>query len=288
MADTVGQADLRAEHIERMVKGFALQNYTMKELVMINNSNSWKESYFQETAADLTANGTRNVKGVPRLAKFPHAEVSWTKQSAYNEKYGIEGTISYEDWLTNEIDVVARTLLRIARAVTKSVDAEIYSVLSEGGSPSTINTVTIAAGDEWDSATVANRDPFGDILNAIKEIQIDNYDPYANETFLVVSPTDFANMMNNEKLQRMFKEEIGKNGRVGKVAGLSVKVSNSVSADEALVAVGKICGTWKSAVPLTVATIEDKGVSWTIRAFEIGVTQLTNPEAVCLITNTQA
>lgn len=288
MADTVGQADLRAEHIERMVKGFALQSYIFKEVVMVNNSNSWKESYYQETAADLTANGTRNVKGIPRLAKFPHAEVSWTKQSAYQEKHGLEGTISYEDWLTNEIDVIARTLLRIARGVAKSVDAEIYATLSENDTPTNINTVAITAGNEWDSATVANRDPFQDILNAIKEISVDNYDPYSMETFLIVTPKDFANMMGNEKIQRLFKEEIGKNGRVGKIAGLTVKVSNNVTADKAMVVVGKICATWKAAVPLTVATIEDKGVSWTIRAFEIGTTQLTNPEAVCLITNTQA
>lgn len=287
MADTVGQADLRAEHVERMVKGFALQNYIFKEVVMVNNSNSWKESYYQETAADLEANGTRNVKGVPRLAKFPHAEVSWTKKSAYVEKYGLEGTISYEDWLTNEVDVIARTLLRIARGVTKAVDEEIYNTLSENDSPNLINEVAISGGNEWDSSTVANRDPFQDILNAIKEITIDNYDPYSMETFLIVSPTDFANMMGNEKIQRMFKEEIGKNGRVGKLAGLTVKVSNSITADNAMVVVGKICATWKAAVPLTVATIEDKGVNWTIRAFELGVTQLTNPEAVCLITNTQ-
>ena len=288
MSETVGQSSLRAENVERIVKGFALQNYVMKEVTMINNSNSWKESYFQESSAELSASGTRNIKGVPRLAKFPHAEVNWTKKSSYLEKYAVEGIISYEDVLTDEIDVIARTLLRIARAVTKSVDTEIYNVLSEEGVPSLINTVTIGAGNEWDSATVANRNPFGDILNAIKEIQIDNYDPFSMETFLIVNPTDFSNMMDNEKIQRMFVQEIGKNGRVGKIAGLTVKVNNTTPNDEALVAISKICSTWKSAVPLNVVTSEEAGVQWTIKAWELGVTQLTNPEAVCLITNTQA
>ena len=288
MSETIGQSSLRAENIESMVKGFALQNYVMKEITMVNNSNSWKETYFQESAAELTASGTRKIKGVPRLAKFPYAEVDFTKKSAYMEKYAVEGVISYEDVLTDEIDVIARTLLRIARAVTKAVDTEIYNVLSENGSPSTINTVTIAAGNEWDSATVANRNPFGDILNAIKEIQIDNYDPYSMETFLIVNPTDFANMMDNEKIQRMFVQEIGKNGRVGKIAGLTVKVNNTTPNDEAMVVISKISSTWKSAVPLNVVTTEEAGVKWTIKAWELGVTQLTNPEAVCLITNTQA
>lgn len=285
---TIGESELRAEHVDRIVKGFALQNYIMKEVVMTNNSSSWKESYFQETADELTASGTRNIKAIPRMAKFPYAEVNWTKKEAYIEKYGLEGVISYEDWITNEIDVVARTLLRIARGVTKAVDTEIYDVLSEGGSPTNINQVTISTGNEWDSSTIANRNPFGDVLKAIAEIQKSNYDPYSMETFLIVNPTDFANMMDNEKIQRMFEQQIGSNGRVGKLAGASVKVNNTITRDEAMVVVSKICGTWKSTTPLTTHTIENKGIDWTIRAFELGVTQLTNPKAITLITNTQA
>lgn len=288
MADTVGQAELRAENIERMVKGFALQEFKFKQIVMQSNSNSWQESYYQETAADLTAKGTRSIKGVPRLANFPYGEASWTKKSAYMEKYGLEGVISWEDEKTNNIDVIARTLLRIARGVAKSVDDEIWNVLSESQSPSTINSVSITAGNEWDSATVANRDPVQDILNAIKEISIDNYDPYSNETFLLVSPTDFANLLGNNKFLNMYKEEVARNGRVGRILNTTVIVSNSVTADYAMVVVGKICGTWKAAAPLTVVTIEDPGIKKTIRAWEVGVTQLTNPEAVCLISNTQA
>ena len=58
----------------------------MKQLVMVNSSNAWKETYYKETAADLTAQATRSIQGVPRLAKFPHGEVSWTKTSSYQEK----------------------------------------------------------------------------------------------------------------------------------------------------------------------------------------------------------
>ena len=68
--------------------------------------------------------------------------------------------------------------------------------------------------------------------------------------------------------------------------GLTILVSNTVTADYALVCIAKECGTWKEAVPLTVASIKDDGVSWTIRAWEIGVAQLTNPNAVTLIDNT--
>src|SRR3990172_312969 len=105
MADTTGQADLRAETISKIVEGFALQKFVMKQVCMIHSSNSWKESYYRETATELTGGLGSEVKGVPRLANFPYGEVSWTKASSYLLKHGMEGVISWEDESTNEIDV---------------------------------------------------------------------------------------------------------------------------------------------------------------------------------------
>ena len=291
MPDTTGQADLRAENVSRVVAGFALQEYRIKQLVMISKSASWKESYYQETAADLTGGLGSAVKGIPRLANFPYGEVSWTLQSSYLLKHGMEGVLSWEDAITNNVDVIARTLLRIARAVTKSVDTEIYNALSENDTPSNINTVAVAVGYEWDSTTIANRDPIQNILDAKKEIAEDNYDPDNGNGFLVLTPKDFANLLGNANVRnagQFYTSDVTRNGRVGKLLGLNVIVSNSVTADKALVAIGQECATWKEAVSLTVATLPDAGVKYTIRAFEIGVTQLINPKAVCLITNTQA
>ena len=291
MADSTGMADLRAENVERAVKGFALQEYRFKQLLMVNNSNSWQESYFQETAADLTAGGNRNVKGIPRLAKFPYGEVTFTKKSSYLAKYGMEGVISWEDQRTNNVDVVARTLLRIARAVTKSVDAEIWDVLSESQSPSLINTLAIAAGSEWNSATLANRDPIQNILDAKATIETDNYDPDNGRGFLLLGTTDAANLMGNANVRnagQFYTDDVTRNGVIGRMLGLTIIKSNNVTADFAMVGIAKECGTWKAAQPLTVVTIDDPGIKKTIRAFELGVTQLINPEAICLITNTQA
>lgn len=288
MVDVTGDSNLRAEHIERMVTGFALQQFRLKQVLMTVNSSAWSDSYYQETAEELTAKGTRNIKGVARLAKFPHGEVSWAKKTAYMEKYGLEGTIAWEDEVANNIDVIARTLLRIARGVAKAVDDEIWDKLSESQSPTSINTVAITAGSEWDSATVANRDPVQDILNSLKEITIDNYDPYSNKSFLLLNPTDYANMLGNNKFLTMFKEGVAKNGKVGNVLGLDVIVSNSITNDFAMIAIAKQCATWKKASALKVVVIEDPGVKKTVRAWEVGVTQLTNPQAICLLTNTQA
>lgn len=291
MADAVGQADLRAENVERVVKGFALQEFKMKQLVMTNNSNSWTESYYQETAADLTAGATRNVKGIPRLAKFPYGEVTWTKQSSYMLKHGLEGVISWEDAISNNVDVIARTLLRIARAVVKSVDSEIWDVLSESQTPVNINTLAIAAGSEWNSATIANRDPIQNILDAKAEIDTDEYDTDNGMGFLAVSVADAAHLLGNANVRnagQFYTDAVTRNGVIGRLLGLTIIKSNVVTDDYAMVGIAKECGTWKAATPLTVATIPDEGVSYTIRAWEIGVTQLTNPKAICLITNTQA
>lgn len=287
MADTTGEQDLRAENFESMVKGFALQEFKMKQLVMVQTSSAWIETYFRETATELTGGLGSAVKGIPRLANFPYGEVSWTKVSAYIEKYGMEGIVSWEDAITDNIDVVARTLLRISRAVAYAVDSQIYTTLSGA----TGNTVACAAGYEWDSATVANRDCIQNILNAKKELYIDNFDPDGNETFICVSPKGYADLLGNSKVvsNPTFKAaDIVANGVVGKICGLKIIVSNVVTADQALVAIAKECGTWKAATPLTVFTIPDKGVKYTIRAYEMGVCQATTPNALCTITNTAA
>lgn len=290
MADSVGMADLRAENVSKVVTGFALQEYTMKQLCIIEKSNSWKETYQKETAADLTGGTGSAVEGVPRLANFPYGEVTWTEASSRLVKHGMEGVISWEDAVTNEIDVVARTLLRVARAVAKSVDAEIWDVITESRSASNINSVTITAGDEWDSATIANRDPIQDILNAKKAIAEQNYNPDRGG-YLLVNPKDYANLLGNANVRnagQFYTDEVTRNGKVGRILGLNVVVSNSVTADYAAVVIAKEAATWKEAKPLTVVTIENPGIGYTIRAWEVGTCQLKNPKAVCLISNTAA
>lgn len=280
MVDTTGEQDLRAEHISKIVTGFALQEYKMKQLCMIQSSNAWTETYFTETAADLTAGGEVAVEGVPRLANFPYGEVSWTKTSGRNVKHAIEGVISWEDEKTNEISVIARTLLRIARAVAKSVDDLISAaIITNAGS-------TITPGGDWDDAVVADRDPIQDILDAKAAIAVNNYNPDKNG-FLIVHPTDFAHLMGNANIRnagQFFTDDVTKNGKVGRLAGLTLISTNSATENSAQVVIAKEACTWKSVVGLTVKTIDDPGIKKTIRAFEVGQIQVINPDAIANIT----
>lgn len=291
MVEQVGQVMLRAETIDSVVKNVALQEFVMKQLVMVNGSSAWKESYFQETNTELTASGTRSIRGIPRLAEFPNMDPTWGKVTSYNEKYGGKVTISIEDEMTNEIDVISRALLRVARAVVNAVDTQIWNVLTENQSASLINTEVIASGNEWNSSTIANRDPIQNILNAIRQISIDNLNALNGDGFLVLSPTDFANVLGNANVRnagQFYTSDVTANGRVGRILGLNVIVSNVVTADYAAVIIAKTCGTWKEVSPLTVRTTVNEGISKTITAWQIGVCQLVTPNAVCLISNTQA
>ena len=290
MADSVGMQDIRGLNVEKTVTGFALTEYVFKQLCIVASTSAWQDRYFQETAADLTGGATDSIEGVPRLANFPFGEVNWTQQNSYMKKHAFETRISWEDAKTNDIDVIARSLLRIARGITKSVDTDIWDVLTENQTAVNITTVAISAGNEWDSSTIANRDPIQNILDAKRTIAEQDYNP-DNNGHLLLSPKDFANLLGNANIRnagQFYSDDVTRNGKVGFIAGLKILVSNNVTADYAAVVIAKEALTWKEVQGLTVKTIEDPGIGFTIRAWEIGVAQLKNPKAVCLISNTQA
>lgn len=283
--DETGEADLRAENFSRIVKGFALQNYKMKQLCMIESSSAWTETYYKETAADLVKTATTGItatslKDVPRLAKFPYGETSWEKTSARNVKHAMEGVVSWEDIKTNNIPMIARSLLRIARAVTKSVDTVIAAkILSDAGNTQIANAT-------WDNAVIADRDPIQDILDAKSLIEIDNYDADV-KGFLLVHPTGKSHLLGNANIRnagQFYSDAVTRNGVVGSLLGLTVVSSNSVTDGGAQIVIGKEALTWKSVAPLTVKTINDPGIKETIRAWEVGQIQVPNADAICKIT----
>ena len=284
-ASVVGQVDLRAENISKIVTGFALQAYKLKQLCAESSSSSWKESYYVEGSTELTGGTGSAVKGIPRLANFPYGEPNWTKTSSYLEKYGMEGQISWEDANTDEIDVQQRTLLRISRAVASAVDSQINAVIITACAAA--NTFALTALYEWDAVAIANRDPVGDLLKAKRYISVDNYDIDDGSGYVVMHPTQYEQLLGNSKVVNnpTFKgADVVQNGVVGQIVGLKIIVSNNVTAKTIYVVKAKDALTWKSAAGLTVRTIENPGISILIRAWEVGVCQVPNPNAMCSIT----
>jgi len=293
MVDTFSEADNRKQTWEKDIKGFAKKRYVMKELVMTLSTNAWTNSYYQKTATSLTAGAGSNVKGIARGADFPFLERGTTLKNAVIQQHGGEGVIYWQDILTSNIRVEAETISDVTDAVVYSTDSDIYAVLSENDTPSTINTVAITAGNEWDSATIANRDPVYDLLRCIEAIQTDRYPILTSGMgFVAMNEATYTLLISNTKVinHPTWKQAAGimNNGMVGSIVNLQIYVTPVITNDKVLVGIKKKCGTWKEAQPLTVDVIKDPQKKYTIRASEIGVCELTDPEALCLLTNVRA
>lgn len=284
--ETHGQYELRAESVDKAVKGFALLKYKFKQVCSVQSSSAWKETYWEEARDPLSGSGTREgrLQYTSRGAGFPYLEPSWTEKSARHQKHAGESICYWEDIRTNEIDILARTTFRVGEAIANSVDSAIYAAwIAASG------ILTNALTYEWDDTTLSQRDPIFDILTAIRKIEEYNYDIRENG-YLLLSPIDYQNLLRNSKVinNPSFKTaDVVSNGRVGQICGLTIIESNNVPADEALVIAGQIASTWKSVAAIQTKIIEDPGIKTTIRAWEVGVTMVTNPKAICRITNTQ-
>ncbi len=173
----------------------------------------------------------------------------------------------------------------VARAVASAFDGYIYAQLSGA-----TGIGTAAAGNNgWDAAAEATRKPISDILKGIQNMSENNYDVLRNG-YLLLTPHDYRALMENSKIinNPSFKTaDVVSNGVVGQIAGLKIIVTNSVTDDQAMIIMGQRAATLKSAVSMTSAVIPDPGIKNTIRAWEIGVIQVTDPLAIYVITDTQ-
>ncbi len=270
--DTTGEDALRAENVDAVIKGYARQKFIFKNLVMTPASSSWSESYYTESSTSLTP-----VSGIPRGAAFPQAFPSWTKSTAYMKKVGLATEVLWEDRITNNIDVIARSLERVGDAVVKSVDSSIETALRTGAGN------TVAASATWNNATRSSRIPHEDIFKAIDAIIQDNYDP----DFIMMNPTNFAYFASNDYVLDSYDAtgpSVLGTGDLGNFAGLRVLKSSQMTLNTVLVGKAKTCGTYRIAEPLRTVTEDVIGIKTNIRAWEIGTCFVTDPNALCTIT----
>ncbi len=278
-----GSPELRKEMIDIVLKGFAPAKYKFKQAVTISKTNAWKNTFFRGDPEPLTEVVGNSNEGIPRGANFPQQTVSFQEISAWIVKYGAEDTIFWEDILTNDVDVMKRTIFKLTERVIKSVDDRIYAVLSEDGTPVEIQEVAITGNAFWDSASAAIID---DMMFSKQLIGEKNYETsglmcFINEkthravvNYLAEKGAQFPSVGN----------DMAKNGRVGKITGINLVVANSVPTSQALIVVPKVCATWKAAVSLRSDIKVEAFKGSRVRIVEMGTTQLTDPDAVCLIT----
>ena len=291
-----GTVGIRKEVIDSMVKQTAARSYKFKQAVAIIPTSAWKNTFFREDLTVLTGQSGNAIKGIPRGANFPQATVDWEEVSVRIIKHGMEDNIAWEDILSDDINVQAMTIIRLTEAVVKSVDDDIWDSLTQGvhlgptlqDSNIVIQSFALATGYEWDSGSAAIID---NLMRASEEISTNgNYD--VSNLMCFVHPYDKRQIMNylaDKGAQwSPIATDIATNGRIAKVAGVTIVESNSVSTSFALVVKPKTCATWKELVSLRSTTVDDPYKSLKIRVVEEGVLELTDPKAVVIIKNTRA
>ncbi len=286
MADTEREADLRKEHIDTAVKAVVKIEEKWKAMSSVDSSDSYTESFFRETNDDDVDGGTYSpIRGVPEFAPFPYVDVKETKISSVIQKYAATSLISMEAGQYATVPMLQRKIYRIGRKIIYQVDVAIHAgVAADFG-----NTVAITAGNEWDSATKANRDPIKDILDCIQTLRVDGIDALNGSGRLVVNGTDYTNLISNTKVLNhpTYESGVMQNGQVGKLLGLTIVISEVVTADTAFILVAKQGMVWKQANALTTVTTVTPGKFTQIDAWERGVFQLQAPNEVCKLTNTR-
>lgn len=283
----IEKSNIRGLDIDKTLKGFALTNYIFKNLCQQSTTSAEEIRWYQETAADLTATSPAKVANIARLATPTHLEVDWTRNTSYVKKYMAEVTISEEDVMSADIDVLARQILRLTRAITKQVDTDIWNVLTEDQSATNINSVTSTAA--WDAGS--GQDPIEDVLEALQNIEENDYD--TSGAVLALSPKDKKSLLTwliSTKGASIPQFASGKvvDGEIMTFLGCRVIVSNNVTADYAAVFLPSRACTWKTHTALSSETSRKFGIGYTITALERGIALLTDPKAVSLISNTQA
>lgn len=291
MADTVEMADIRGLDIDKAVKGFALLNYVFKGDCQVSSTSSDSIRWYQETSTDLTPTAPQVIANISPLSTFPTLEPSWTQNISYVRKYAAESFLSMEDMKSSDIDVFARTLLRLTRAVVKQVDTRIYNVLTESDTPTNIQTfaTTAIGGDQWDAASYAGN-PIKDIFHAKYLIESYGYD--ASNAVLYLHPADYRNLMDwivgKGSQIPSIASAVAQGGTISSIGGVRVKSNINVTQDKGTMFIPQTSVTWKSHTNTTSKTIEEPGLGTKIRVWEIGEGILTDPKSVVQITDLQS
>ena len=292
MADTIEQQDIRGLDIDKVVKGFGKFEYIFKSDCSQSTTTGDSIRWYSRTATDLTPTAPMRVANVAALATPGTLEQSWTRNTSYTRKYMSECFISIEDIRTADIDVIAGQLQALVRAVTKQVDTRIFSVMSVGnvepsGAAGDINMVTSSGA--WNLKAGCN--PIQDIMAAKRVIWVSGgYNPEGAS--LYVTPLAYQYLVTwlidtkGSSIPNFSSDKIT-TGTVMQFLGLNVKVSPNVTSDRALVVIPNTSCTWKSAVSLTSAVIDEPGLGKKIRVWEDGEALLTDPKSVCLISDTE-
>ena len=283
MADMPGEQDLRAEDVDAIVKNYALEMFTGRQICSIVSTNAEKNTYYQETDSDITPIGTT---GIPAGnfensagAIFEHVNHSWTETAERVKIHGATHTMDWKVWKLSAIDVKGRMLERVSRAIVLSEDTAIYTELAT-------TTNTAAAVQTWDNATESLQQPLKDILIARSALKIANWSTTKNLK-MIIHPTNLMELLNNPVVRnagQFYTDGVTRNGVIGKIADFDIIESNAMIENQVLFCIAKTAMSLYEAQGITTKMTVEEGETITIKAFNMNVPVLINNNAAYKLT----
>jgi hypothetical protein len=286
---TAGNLELLTTNFNRDTKNIALARMIMRNAVTVQKSVSGTERFYKESIKELDVDSD-----IPRDATFTSDRVTFDTLDITPQKHGCESRVAWEDAQQVGNDIVARTTLRLANRVARSVNTKIWNVMTENVTPVNINTA--AAVGTWNNATRATRLPHEDIAKGIGFVsgtdaaKTNSFLQAYEATDLFLSPFDYIYVRSNDYIMSSFDSagaELMRTGNMGNLFGLTVNVSPVVTAAKAAVADAKSAVIWAENADLNSSVDYTAGKYYTFSAWAYGNAALVNPRAVHLITGTQ-
>ncbi len=283
MGDIPGEQDLRAEDVDAIVKNYALEQFTGRQICSIIKTSSEKNTYYEETDSDITQMAVDGIANTGFInspgAIFEHVNHSWTEVAERVKIHGATHTMDWTVWKLSAFDVKARMLERVARAITLSEDTAIYTELA-----TTTNTATAVA--TWDNATESLQQPLKDILIARSALKLNNWTTSSNLK-MIIHPTNFMELLNNPVVRnagQFYTDGVTKNGVVGKIADFTIIESNAMIENIVLFCISQTAMSLYEAQGITTKFMVEEGETISIKAFNMNVPVLINNNAAYKLT----
>ena len=283
MASIPGTGDLRAEDVDQIVKNYALEQFTGRQICSIVPTSAEKNTYYEETDSDITAMTTTGITGTnftnSEGAIFEHVTHSWTEVSERVKMHGGTHTLSWQVWKLSAFDVKARMLERVARAIVLSEDTSIYTELAT-------TTNTASAVQTWDNATESLQQPLKDILIARSALKLNNWTTSSNLK-MIIHPTNFMELLNNPVVRnagQFYTDTVTKNGVVGKIADFQIIESNAMTENTILFCISQTAMSLYEASGISTTMKEEPGETISITSFSMSVPVLVNNNAAYKLT----
>ena len=286
MVDGAGQALIRGLDIDKVSKDMLEEASIFKREVKNESTSSREIRWYQKTSGFLTATAPAKISAIAYGARPFVLRQTWTRNTSFTKKYLLDSElIDMEDETDSDVQVFLNNAEDLTDAVAFDREGDIWDVVSENQAAANINDVTSTAA--WDATSGQN--PYADVTeseelirqqtkrNPILKVYLNAHDHKSLKDWLVTtkgsSIPGFSSQLIDNKQLLVFDSK-------------QVIVSENVTQDFAMVANLERGATYKEFMPLKSWIITEEGIGRKIRIGTNGITLLTRPKYIALISNT--